>query len=204
MVKRMGFREMKDHRYEIRFSGSGGQGIITAAIVFAEAAGVHDQKEVCQTQSYGPEARGGSSKAEVVISDLPIDYPKASSPDLLLAMNQASCDAYFSDLKSDGLLVVDSTFVHQVPTSRSVAIPFTQIARKELRKEVVANMVALGAVAQLSQVVSMKSLEEALISRVPKGTEELNLNALHAGIQAARQVNIKDLPRAIAVEEEEI
>ena len=77
-----------DERYEIRFSGSGGQGIITAAVVMADGVGAFDNKYVCQTQSYGPEARGGKSKAEVVISDSPIDYPKALQVDLLLAMNQ--------------------------------------------------------------------------------------------------------------------
>lgn len=86
-------------RYEIRLSGSGGQGLIIAGIILAEAAGIYDGKFVCQTQSYGPEARGGASKAEVVISDEEIDYPKAIKPDLLLAMNQKSCDVYFFDLK---------------------------------------------------------------------------------------------------------
>ncbi len=82
-------------RYEIRLSGTGGQGLIFAGIILAEAAGIHDGKYVCQTQSYGPEARGGASKAEVVISDREIDYPEAIKPDLLLAMSQKSCDAYF-------------------------------------------------------------------------------------------------------------
>ena len=113
-------------RYEIRFSGSGGQGIITAAVVMADAIGAFDGKNVCQTQSYGPEARGGKSKAELVISDGPIDYPKALQVDLLLAMTQAACDAYFFDLKTDGLLIVDSGLVEQVPTSRAVSLPFTR------------------------------------------------------------------------------
>ena len=109
---------MSQARYEIRFSGSGGQGVILAAVIMAEAAGVYEGRYVCQTQSYGPEARGGSSKAEVVISDQPIDYPKALRPNLLLAMNQASCDAYFEDLQPDGLLVIDAALVTQVPTQR--------------------------------------------------------------------------------------
>jgi 2-oxoglutarate ferredoxin oxidoreductase subunit gamma len=171
---------MMEDRYEIRFAGSGGQGIIMAALVLAEAAGVYDGKYVCQTQSYGPEARGGNSKAEVVISKKIIDYPGATKLDLLLAMNQAACDTYFLDLKPKGLLVVDATLVDQVPTSRVVAISFTQIARKEVGKEFVANIVGLGAVGYLAQVVSLKSLEAALIARVPKGTEEMNRKALHA------------------------
>lgn len=196
--------KMKEERYEIRFSGSGGQGIIMAAIVLAEAAGVYEGKEVCQSQSYGPEARGGKSRADVILCDAPIDYPKAIQPHLLLAMNQASCDAYFMDLKPDGLLVVDATFVHQAPTSRVVSLPFTQIARKEIGKEVTANMVALGAVAQLSGVVSLKGLKEALAVRAPRGTEELNLKALEAGYKAAREVNLESLPRSIWSEEEEV
>lgn len=192
-----------DKRYEIRFSGSGGQGIITAAIVMADGVGRFDNKHVCQTQSYGPEARGGKSKAEVVISDSPIDYPKALQVDLLLAMTQTSCDAYFFDLKSNGLLVVDSGLVTQLPTSRSVSIPFTQIAREETGKELVANMVALGAVGYLSGQVSLDGLEDALLSRVPKGTEEMNSKALRAGIREAKKVDLNLLPRSVMAEWED-
>ncbi len=195
---------MMEDQYEIRFAGSGGQGIIMAALVLAEAAGVYDGKYVCQTQSYGPEARGGNSKAEVVISKKVIDYPRATKLDLLLAMNQAACDTYFLDLKPKGLLVVDATLVDQVPTSRVVAISFTQIARKEEGKEFVANIVGLGAVGYLAQVVSLKSLEAALIARVPKGTEEMNRKALHAGIKAARKVDLNALPHSVTLEEEEV
>jgi 2-oxoglutarate ferredoxin oxidoreductase subunit gamma len=173
-------------RYEIRLSGSGGQGLIIAGIILAEAAGIYDGKFVCQTQSYGPEARGGASKAEVVISDVEIDYPKAIKPDLLLAMNQKSCDVYFFDLKPTGLLIVDSTYVKQIPTTRAVAIPFTHIAREKIKNEMASNIVALGALATLTGVVSLKSLETAVVARVPSGTEELNKNALEAGIEAAK------------------
>jgi len=192
-----------DDRYEIRFSGSGGQGIITAAVVMADAIGRFDNNHVCQTQSYGPEARGGKSKAEVVLSSSPIDYPKALNVDLLLAMTQTSCDAYFFDLKSDGLLVVDSDLVQQLPTSRSVTIPFTKIAREETGKELVANMVALGAVGFLSGKVSLDGLEKALLSRVPKGTEEMNFKALSAGIREAKKINLYELPRSVLTEWED-
>lgn len=173
-------------RYEIRLSGSGGQGLIFAGIVLAEAAGIHDGKYVCQTQSYGPEARGGASKAEVVISDREIDYPKAIKPDLLLAMNQKSCDAYFFDLKPKGMLIVDSTFVKQAPTTRAIGIPFTQICREQLGKDVGANIIALGALATLTGVVSLNSLEAAVRNRIPKGSEEFNKKALELGIEAAK------------------
>ena len=190
-------------RYEIRFSGSGGQGLITAAVVFAEAVGVYDNKYVCQTQSYGPEARGGKSRAEVVVSTQPIDYPKALELDLLLAMTQAACDSYFFDLKANGLLVVDSSLVEQYPTSRIIPVPFTEIARQEIGRELVANMVALGTVGLLSGVVSLSSLEKALLARVPPGTEEMNRKALTRGIEEARQINLDELPKAIMSEEDQ-
>ncbi len=174
-------------RYEIRLAGSGGQGLILAGIILAEAAGIYDGKFVCQSQSYGPAARGGASKAEVVISDEEIDYPKAIQPDVLLAMNQKSLDTYLSDMKPDGLLLVDATLVPEIPDHQAIAIPFTRIAR-ELGKEMVANIVALGALATLTGAVTRKSLETVVLARVPKGTEDLNKKALAAGIAAAKQL----------------
>jgi 2-oxoglutarate ferredoxin oxidoreductase subunit gamma len=174
-------------RYEIRLSGSGGQGLILMGIILAEAMGIYDGKFVAQTQSYGPEARGGSSKSEVIVSDEEIDYPEAMQLDLLLAMNQKSCDEFYPDLKPEGLLIVDSTFVTQVPTSKAFQIPFTRIAREKFKREVVANIIALGALTQLSPIISSKAVESAVLARVPKGTEKLNRDALKAGIAAAKR-----------------
>ena len=174
-------------RYEIRLSGSGGQGLILMGIILAEAIGVYDGKYVAQTQSYGPEARGGSSKSEVIVSDEEIDYPKAIKLDLLLAMNQKSCDEFYPDLKPEGLLIVDSTYVTQVPTPKTFQIPFTRIAREKFNREVVANIIALGALSQLTPIVSPKATESAVLARVPKGTEKLNRDALRAGLNAARR-----------------
>ncbi len=174
-------------RYEIRLSGSGGQGLILMGIILAEAVGIYDGKFVAQTQNYGPEARGGSSKSEVIVSDEEIDYPKAMQLDLLLAMNQKSCEEFYPDLKPEGLLIVDSTFVTQVPTSKAFQIPFTRIAREKFKREVVANIIALGALTQLSPIISSKAVESAVLARVPKGTEKLNRDALKAGIAAAKR-----------------
>ena len=180
-------------RYEIRLAGSGGQGLILAGIILAEAAGVYDGKFVCQTQSYGPEARGGASKAEVVISDGEIDYPKAIRPDVLLALNQKSLEAFSSDLKPGGLLLVDADLVQEAPASRVLALPFTRIAR-ELGRAMAANIVALGALAQLTGAVSLESLEAAVLARVPKGTEDLNRRALAAGVAAAKESGPVSVP----------
>ncbi len=185
-------------RYDIRLSGSGGQGIILMGIILAEAIGIYDGRFVAQTQSYGPEARGGSSKAEVVVSDSEIDYPKALQLDLLVAMNQRSCDEYYMDLKPDGILVVDSTLVRQVPFSRAYRIPFTGIAREELKREMVANIVALGALAVLTPMVSARGVESAVLGRVPGGTEKLNREALQAGMKAARKTKRARFPETIS------
>ncbi len=195
---------MHNHRYEIRLSGSGGQGIILAALVLAEASGVFDRKEVCQTQSYGPEARGGKSRADVVISDTPIDYPKTRALDFLLAMNQAACDAYVKDLKPRGLLLVDTHGVEQLPTDRAVAIPFQEIAIKRIGNEMTANMVAVGALGVLSQAVRIRSLEKALSQRVPPKSVEVNLKALRAGARAARKIDLDALPGTVTPEEDEV
>lgn len=173
-------------RYEIRLAGSGGQGLILAGVILAEAAGIYDGKFVCQTQSYGPAARGGASKAEVVISDAEIDYPKAVHPDVFLAMNQVSLDKYLGDLKPGGALLVDADLVREVPVEGAVPIPFTRLAR-ELGKEMIANIVALGAMAAITGAVSPEGLKAAVLNRVPPQTRELNEQALEAGRAAAQK-----------------
>jgi 2-oxoglutarate ferredoxin oxidoreductase subunit gamma len=170
-------------RYEIRLAGSGGQGLVLAGVILAEAAGIYDGKFVCQTQSYGPEARGGASKAEVVISDGEIDYPKAIRPDVLLALNQKSLDAFLGDLKEGGVLLVDADLVQELPESGALSIPFTRLAR-EAGRELMANIVALGALAAITGVVSREALRTAVLARVPAASREMNEQALEAGLAA--------------------
>jgi 2-oxoglutarate ferredoxin oxidoreductase subunit gamma len=193
-----------NERYDIRLSGSGGQGIILMGIILAEAIGIYDGKYVAQTQSYGPEARGGSSKAEVVVSNSEIDYPKALKLDLLVAMDQKACDDYYMDLKPDGTLIVDTTFVKQIPIARAYQIPFTRIAREKFKREMVANIIALGAITRLTSMVSLGAIESAVLSRVPKGTEKLNRDALRAGVAAAlkvQQIAFPETPKELEDED---
>lgn len=169
---------------EFRLSGSGGQGLILAGIILAEAA-IREEKEAVQSQSYGPEARGGSSKSEVIISNQPIHYPKVTQPDLLLAMTQEALDKYSSDLHNDSTLLLDSTFVQQAPDRPNVhLIPITRLAKDTLGKELFANIVALGAITKLSGAVSFSALKEAVLARVPHGTEDANVKALELGFEA--------------------
>ncbi|MFH0871175.1 MAG: 2-oxoacid:acceptor oxidoreductase family protein [bacterium] len=174
-------------RYEVRLSGEGGQGLILAGVVLAEAAAIYDDKNAIQTQSYGPEARGGACKSEVIISDEEIDYPKATEIDLLLALTQEACDRYAGELKKGGTLVVDSFAVEKVPKKefQVFRLPIIETARDQIGKVIVANIIALGAIIGLSGVVSKEAMEKALMARVPKGTEDLNLRALAAGFEMA-------------------
>jgi 2-oxoglutarate ferredoxin oxidoreductase subunit gamma len=171
---------------EISLSGTGGQGLILAGIILAEAA-VLDGKQAVQTQSYGPEARGGASKAEVMISNGEIDYPKVLAADILLAMSQEACNKYTGYLKDTGKLIIDSTFVKQVPSVKAsvVALPITHTAREELGNAMFGNMIALGALAGITKIVSRDSLVKAVLARVPKGTEQINEKALELGIAMA-------------------
>lgn len=173
-------------RYEVRLSGEGGQGIILAGIILAEAA-IHDGRNAIQTQVYGPESRGGATKAEVIISDEEIDYPKAGRIDVLLALTQEACDKYCGDLKDTGTLIADSSGVVTLPSKSFTALrlPILETAKEKLGRAVVANIVALGTVAAVSGVVSRDAIEKAVLDRVPKGTVELNLNALRAGFELA-------------------
>lgn len=171
---------------EILLSGTGGQGLILAGQILAEAV-VRDGKNTVQTQSYGPEARGGASRAEVIISDGDIDYPQVTRPDVLLVMSQEALRRFAGKLTEDGILMVDSTHIHDIPATnaRVYKIPYSKIAKEILGKEMVANIVALGALAAISGVVTRESLTSALMSRIPRGTEALNQKALEIGWDSA-------------------
>lgn len=173
-------------RTEVRIAGTGGQGVILAGILLADAA-VRDGKKVVQSQSYGPEARGGASRAEVIISDEEIDYPKVLDADVLLCMSQEACDRYAPKIKKGGLLILDSTHVTRAPLVRAVWAPITELARQVTGKEITANIVALGLLVGLTGIVSRESLEAAVRARAPRGTAEMNLKALAAGLERARQ-----------------
>jgi 2-oxoglutarate ferredoxin oxidoreductase subunit gamma len=170
-------------RYEVRLSGAGGQGLVLGGVILAEAVALYEGINAVQTQSYGPEARGGASKSEVIISDRDIDYPKATRIDLLLCLTQEACDKYVLDLRPDGILIADSRMVTKLPKGdyRIYHLPIIDTAKEKVGKVFVANIVALGAIAALVDSVSLESVEKAVLSRVPKGTEELNRRALRLG-----------------------
>lgn len=167
--------------HEIRLSGTGGQGLILAGIILAEAA-VIDNKNAVQSQSYGPEARGGASKSEVIISDSEIYYPKVLSPGIFLALSQEACDKYIDSVKENGIAIIDSSIeVCENNNLKVFKIPILNTAEEKLGKPMVANIVALSAIVGLTDLVSHGALEQAVLSRVPRGTEELNRKAISEG-----------------------
>jgi 2-oxoglutarate ferredoxin oxidoreductase subunit gamma len=174
-------------RYEIRLSGSGGQGLLLAGVILAEAIGTVDGKNVVQTQSYGPEARGGASRADVVVSNDSIYYPKTMKLDLLLALTQEACDKYFRDMKETGTLIIDSHLVTQPPTPVHFGFPFVQLARHEIGVAMVANVISLGAICEITGIVSKNALIEVVKRRAPRGTEEKNMKALELGFKIAKE-----------------
>jgi len=174
---------MTEDTIAIRLSGSGGQGMLLAGSILAEAAAIYEGKNVCQTMSYGPEARLGASRSDVIISTKPIESPKASQVDVLLALNQESCDAYFCDLRQEGILVVDSDAVRSLPVLDAYAFPFIQTARAKLGREIVANVIALGALVAITGVVGRESIAATVEARAPKGTAQANLQALEEGFK---------------------
>ncbi|MGI6584344.1 MAG: 2-oxoacid:acceptor oxidoreductase family protein [Lutisporaceae bacterium] len=175
-------------RYEIRLSGSGGQGLLLGGIILAEGA-ISDGKNSVQTQSYGPEARGGASKSEVIISSEEIDFPKVRNCDILLSLTQKAYEKYGSGLKEDGILIVDSS-VSAVKSGniKIYSVPILDTAIKELGKPMVTNIVALGVLVEITKVISKEALEKAVLDRVPKGTEDLNKKALAKGYELARNL----------------
>ena len=176
-------------RVEIRFSGSGGQGILLAAAIVAEGATALG-KQVVQTQSYGPEARGGASKAEVIVSEEDIDYPEVLTPDVNLVLSQAAYAKYAADTRPGGLLIYDSGLVELDATADGLVrcgLPFTQAATDELGKKVVTNIVAIGAFVAVSGVLPADAVEQAVLNRVPARFRELNEQAFRLGLRLGEE-----------------
>ncbi len=166
---------------EIRLSGSGGQGLLLGGIVLAEGA-ILDGKNAVQTQSYGPEARGGASKSEVIISDEDIYYPRVRRPNVFLALTQEAYDKYVGSVEEEGIIIVDkSVELSDVKCAKKYRLPILDTAKNVVGRAMVANIVALGTINEIANLISPEALENAVLNRVPKGTEELNRKALLAG-----------------------
>ena len=170
------------NRTELRIAGSGGQGVILAAIILAEAALIAG-KNVAQTQSYGPEARGGMCKAEVVACDGKVGFFKVRKPTFLLALTQQSLEQYTKGIPASCILMADDSLVMpELPEGmRVIQLPILQTAIEKVGKAFTANIVAVGAVNKVLKLASDEELREAVGKHIPKGTEAINFAALEMG-----------------------
>jgi 2-oxoglutarate ferredoxin oxidoreductase subunit gamma len=172
-------------RREVRFSGFGGQGIILSAVILGRAAVMYDHKFAVQTQVYGPEARGGASMSAVIIDDEEILYPKVADPDIFVIMSQEGFEKYGAAARKDAIMILDSSLIHSRPDCTFHEIPAAEEAKKTLGRDIVANIVMLGALVGYTRVVSEDALKKAILDSVPKGTEALNTKAMELGIALA-------------------
>ena len=181
-------------RTEVVFTGFGGQGIVLSGIILARAA-LHDKKGVVQTQSYGPEARGGACRADVIISDDVVYYPFVEEADILVAMSQEALDKHISSVRKGGQLIVDLTMVTKIPQKVGIKlnkVAASDIALGKLGRVIVANIVMLGALTSLTGIVSREAMEKAVRESIPRGTEEINLKALEAGYRYSQKHRKKE------------
>lgn len=175
------------HRFEIRLSGLGGQGILTLGKIMGSALALDHGYFVTQTQSYGPEARGGASRSDLVISSEPISYPKPVSLDLLVALSQEACNLYFRNLKPSGCLLVDTFYVKQTPSNLFWGIPFTALAKDKIGLVQTTNIIALGALTHLLPFTRASAMKQSLRNNLPPKIVDINLKAFTLGFNQAKK-----------------
>ena len=168
---------------DLTIAGVGGQGSILAGVILGTAAVTFDNKYATQTQAYSSELRGGFAATWVIISDQPVEFPRVTNPDILVAQAADSISRFGKVIKPDGILIYDSDMVHETPPNikRRFKVPATSIARNQLQASMTANLVMLGALCKISEVVSRKALEQSIARLVPAGKEAINLEAFNLG-----------------------
>jgi 2-oxoglutarate ferredoxin oxidoreductase subunit gamma len=176
-------------RYRILFSGSGGQGIVTASIFLAEAAVLHEGLNAVQSQTYGPEARGGATRADVIISDAAIRFPKVNQPNILVSLTQEAYNKFSGTIRPGGLLLIDSHFVsiERKVDARQVTLEMYKTVRDQMGKTIVLNTCMLGALIGLTHMIKTDSMLKVLESRVPAGFLDMNKKAFEIGLDLAKK-----------------
>jgi 2-oxoglutarate ferredoxin oxidoreductase subunit gamma len=175
---------------DLAIAGVGGQGSILAGVILGTAAVIFDNKYATQTQAYSSELRGGFAAAWVIISDQPVEFPRVTNPDILIAQAPDSITRFGQVVKPNGILIYDSDMVHETPANikHRHKVPATSIARNQLQTPMTANMVMLGALCKITGVVSRKALELAIARSVPADKETINLEAFKLGFDQVQAV----------------
>ena len=175
------------------FSGSGGQGVITAAIILAEAAVLYDNLTAVQSQAYGPEARGGATRSDVIISENTINYPKVIQPNVLVCLTQEAYNKFYTIIRPGGLLMTDSRYVkiQRKADAKQRELPIYATVMEEIGKPIVFNICMLGALLALTDLVQPESVMKVIKTRIPKGFLELNQKALDIGLKLGKAYKTK-------------
>ncbi|MBE3037132.1 MAG: 2-oxoacid:acceptor oxidoreductase family protein [Candidatus Atribacteria bacterium] len=170
-------------KIEIRFSGTGGQGLVLASIILAEAL-MMDGFNIITGESHGIEARGGASSAEIIASKEEIFDLSVTLPDILVTLSQQAYDKYGKKIKKDSLVILDSSLMksESIADSENIhTLPLTRLVREELGTTLPTNICSLGALVGISKIVSMDSIKKAIVDRVPKNSGSINLKAFELG-----------------------
>lgn len=176
-------------RCRMVFSGSGGQGVITATIILAEAAVLYENLNAVQSQSYGAEARGGATRSDVIISDSTIDYPKVIQPNVLVCLTQEAYNKFYRIIRPGGLLVADSRYVEtqKKVDAQQKELPMYQSVMDRIGKPIVFNICMLGAVIEMLDLISPESIMKVLENRIPRDFLDLNRQALDLGMEIGNE-----------------
>ena len=178
-------------KVDIRICGMGGQGVIMSGMVIGRAASIHEDKWSTMIQSFGPEARGSTCAAQVMIDDRHIGYPYIKKSDIFLVFSQAGYEKYVHELREGGILLYEDELItldERVPADVQVCgIPATRIAQEQIGKVITFNMVMLGYFARCTNVVTLDALKKSVADSVPPGTEQINLTAFDAGYNYSPQ-----------------
>jgi 2-oxoglutarate ferredoxin oxidoreductase subunit gamma len=177
-------------RCRLVFSGSGGQGVITAAIILAEAAVLYENLMAVQSQVYGPAARGGATRTDVIISESNINFPKVIQPNVLVCLTQEAYNKFYPIIRPGGLLITDSRFVkiQRKVDAQQKELPMYRHVMENIGKPIVFNICMLGAVVALTKLVKSESIMEVLKERIPSGFIKMNREALNLGMKLAESV----------------
>lgn len=177
-------------RCRMVFSGSGGQGVVTAAIILAEAAVLYENLVAVQSQSYGPEARGGATRSDVIIWDSEIFFPKVTEPNVLVCLTQEAYNRFYSIIRPGGLLITDTRYVkiQSKVDAQQKELPMYQSVMERIGKPIVFNICMLGAVVGLTGIVKPESVMKVLENRIPSGFININQKALELGMEMGQSI----------------
>ncbi|MBW2575970.1 MAG: 2-oxoacid:acceptor oxidoreductase family protein [Deltaproteobacteria bacterium] len=177
-------------RCRLVFSGSGGQGVITAAVVLAEAAVLYENLIAVQSQAYGPAARGGATRSDVIISDSDINYPKVIQPNVLVCLTQEAYNNFYPIIRPGGLLITDNRYVkiQRKVDAQQKELPMHHTVMEKIGKSIVFNICMLGVVISLTALVKSESIMKVLENRIPSSSLEMNRKALNLGVKLAEDV----------------